>query len=460
MKKLSITARIMIWYTVFLVVIAALLSVMLLQVQNSQERALAEQELAELLTDVCERIENEMPVDRMDIDSYQKGVYISVYDTSGELLVGRRPASFAEFPGFLDKTAITVHDTRGTEWYVYDTFYQSEENRLWVRGMMKHAAHTDTRTFLLRFLLIAVPGLILFAMLGGWWITRRAFRPLRDIIRTTDDIRADADVSRRVPEGENRDELYALTRSINGMFDRVESVLKREKQFSSDVSHELRTPIAVIQSQSGYALEYTDYSEQALERISRQARHMNSLVSRLLTLSRSDAGTLPLSPEDINFSELLTDIAEQQQIALEEEDIAITADIEEGVHVSCDRDALIRIILNLISNAVRYGRTPVPEGSSSVSPAGTIRLTLASENGMAVCTVADSGPGIPEAEQEKIWDRLYQIDRTRSSAEPSAGLGLAMVQALTKASGGTVSLKSEEGHGAAFTIRLPLHDTI
>ena len=79
---------------------------------------------------------------------------------------------------------------------------------------------------------------------------------------------------------------------------------------------------------------------------------------------------------------------------------------------------------------------------------------------MAVCTVADSGPGIPEAEQEKIWDRLYQIDRTRSSAEPSAGLGLAMVQALTKASGGTVSLKSEEGHGAAFTIRLPLHDTI
>lgn len=470
MKKLSITAKITIWYTVFLVVIALGLIVLLMQAQYTQERNLAEREIVEVIVDVSEMIEDDGEdfIYDSDIEFYQNNTYISVYDEDGELIVGRRPASVAEFPPLSDKTSVVIEDVNGIDWYVYDSLFAQDDGQIWIRGMMKHVAHEKTSYFLLRFLLIALPGFVLLAVLGGRAITRRAFRPLRDIISTTEDIRADADVSRRIPLGENRDELYELTCSINGMFDSIEDVLDREKQFTSDVSHELRTPIAVIQSQSEFALGDEEYREKALKTINRQAKSMSSLVNRLLTLSRSDAGTLHIKHEYIDFSELLTDIVEQQQIAAEDENIEITADIRHGIYVNADEEMLIRIILNLISNAMKYGRTPAAteqpqtgtdaqavEGSGS-RPAGIIHVSLREENGFAACTVADEGPGIPEEEQSRIWDRFYQIERSRSSSDSSAGLGLSMVRALAKAMGGTVSLKSEEGQGAAFTVKLPL----
>ena len=181
---------------------------------------------------------------------------------------------------------------------------------------------------------------------------------------------------------------------------------------------------------------------------------MNNLVTRLLMLSRSDAGTLPLNMEDIDFSDLLEGIAEQQQMVAAEEDIEITTDIQPGIHVIADENMLIRIILNLISNAIRYGKTPNQESH----PAGRIHIVLAEQNGQVRCTVSDNGPGIPLDKQGKIWDRFYQIDSSRTvnqAADSSAGLGLSMVRALTTAMGGTVNLQSAEGHGAAFTVKFP-----
>lgn len=461
MKKLSITAKITIWYTVFLVVIAMGLIALLMRAQITQEQNIAERELVEVIADVSEMIQDDGEDFIYDdrIEFYQNGTYVSIYDASGELIVGRRPPSIAEFPPFSDKTSVTVIDTNGNEWYIYDSAFQPDDNLIWIRGIMKHTAHERASSFLTHFLLFALPGFILLAALGGLAITRRAFAPLRDIIRTTEEIRADADVSRRIPVGENRDELYELTGSINSMFDSIEDVVNREKQFASDVSHELRTPIAVIQSQSEFALEEPEYREKALTTINQQARRMSSLVSRLLTLSRSDAGTLKLEREDIDFSELVTDIVDQQQMVEADNDIDITADVQSGIHVMADEAMLIRVILNLVSNAVKYGRTPVPEGADTVSPAASIRIILKEENGFACCTVADHGPGIPAEEQSKVWDRFYQVDHSRSSTDSSAGLGLSMVQALTKAMGGTVSLKSEEGNGAAFTVKLPATHT-
>ncbi|MGX8714285.1 MAG: sensor histidine kinase [Lachnospiraceae bacterium] len=462
MKKLSITAKITIWYTIFLVVISTFLTIVVMQVQASRERAAAERAVVELITDVMEQV-TESGDDILfskSIKFYQKETYISIYDTAGELIVGRRPASIGEFPDLTEKTFITIKDDNGTGWYVYDRLFRPEDQDLWIRGMMKQAGNRGIGSFLIRFLLICMPGLLLLAALGGWLITRRAFRPVRDIIHTTNEIRAEADMSKRIPLGSNHDELYELTASINGMFDSIEGLLSREKRFSSDVSHELRTPIAVIQSQSEYALEDPRYAEKALKTINQTARQMSNLVNKLLLLSRSDAGTLRLEKEVLDFSSLLSAITDQQQMAAAEDDIEITADIEPGILVTVDEDMLIRVILNLVSNAIQYGRTPVPEGSSPVSPAGRIHITLINnQKGFAECTVADSGCGIPEAEQEKVWDRFYQIDGSRSSRgkdHSSAGLGLSMVQALTKAMGGSVSLESREGQGASFTIRLPI----
>ncbi len=458
MKKLSITAKITIWYTVFLVFIATILIVLLIQAQTRQENSYFERELVETIADVNEKIEddgNDFIYDD-SIEFYLDGTYISIYDAGGDLIEGRRPAGITDFPEFSDKTVQIIRDIDGAEWYVYDSLFQSEANRIWVRGIAKHAVRERSGSFLMHFMFFALPGFILIAALGGLAITKRAFRPLRDIIKTTDDIRADADVSRRIPLGENRDELYELTNSINGMFDSIEDVLDREKQFTSDVSHELRTPIAVIQSQSEFSLGDPEYREKALITINRQAKHMSSLINRLLTLSRSDAGTLKLEMEEIDFSELLTDIVEQQQLAAADDDIEITPDITEGVHVTADEGMLIRVILNLISNAIKYGRTPVEEGMPAPSPAGKITVSLKERDGFAFCTVSDNGPGIPEDEQNKVWDRFYQIDHSRRHTDSSAGLGLSMVKALTASMGGSISLQSEEGQGAAFTLKLPV----
>ncbi len=457
MKKRPIIARITIWYTIFLAGIALALVTALMQAQTARQKDVAKREISEILADVTEKmsVDGEDYIYDRKIEYYQKATYVSIYSSDGELIVGRRPASVAEFPDFSEGTLLRIRDTGGSEWYVYDRLYQAGEEDLWVRGMMKHTASRDAGTFILRFLLIALPAFILVAALGGRAITRGAFRPLRDIIHTTNEIRADADVSRRVPAGENRDELHELTESINGMFARIEDVLVREKQFTSDVSHELRTPLAVIQSQSEYALEDPSYSQKALETIHGTARQMSQLLNRLLLLSRSDAGTLTPALEIVDFSELLTALAEQQTFAAAEEQMELATDIPSGIRVIADEEMLARIILNLISNAIRYGKTPAPSNSGC---AGTIRISLRAETGFAACTVSDSGPGISPEDQGKIWERFYQADPSRSGSGSgaSAGLGLSIVQALTKAMGGTASVKSSPGSGAAFTIKVPL----
>ena len=207
MGKLSITAKITIWYTIFLGVIATALVLLLTQTQYLQEKTTAERELVELLADVSEMVEDDGKdfVYDKGIKFYQEDTYISIYDAGGELLVGRRPASFAEFPKLSDKTSLTAKDTLGNEWYIYDSLFQPAEKPIWIRGMKRQSAYEHRTTILWRFLMFFLPILILLAVWGGWLITRRAFRPLRDIIRTTDEIRADADVSRRIPQSENRD---------------------------------------------------------------------------------------------------------------------------------------------------------------------------------------------------------------------------------------------------------------
>ena len=495
MKKRSIIAKITIWYTIFLAGIALALVLGLMQAQSARQKDVAEREIAEILAGVTERMamDGEDYIYDREIEYYQKATYVSIYDRDGELIIGRRPASVAEFPDFSEDQLLLIRDTGGSEWYVYDRVFRDDTESLWVRGMMKHTASRDAGTFSLRFLLIALPAVIVLAALGGRAITRRAFRPLREIIHTTNEIRADADVSRRIPTGENRDELHELTVSINGMFDRIEDVLSREKQFTSDVSHELRTPVAVIQSQSEYALEDPEYRQKALETIHHTARGMNSLLNRLLLLSRSDAGTLTPALEVVDFSELLETVAEQQEFAAADARMELITDIPAGICVIADEEFVLRIILNLLSNAFRYGKTPVQiirpqvaetcncganqsgtdepsleklmggadESIAETTPAyaGTVRLTLRTEGDFAACTVSDCGPGIAPEEQEKIWERFYQIDHSRTDSgrgDTSAGLGLSMVRALTKAMGGSASVESSPGCGAAFTVKLPL----
>jgi len=166
-------------------------------------------------------------------------------------------------------------------------------------------------------------------------------------------------------------------------------------------------------------------------------------VNKLLTLSRSDAGRLKLENVPIEFSDMCELVALQQETLADDRRQTIIADIEPDIMVMGDDSMLIRVLLNLTDNAMKYGK----EG-------GTIRITLKAEGDFAHCSIADDGIGIAQENLDKIWERFYRVDSSRT--EEGSGLGLSMVEALVKAHGGYVDVQSKLGEGSVFSVYLPI----
>lgn len=452
MRKLSITTKITIWYTAFMVFITVGVLSVLVYTGNLRASDIVKALLMDSVADASEEIErfggNFVVDDKLEF--YEDGVYISIYDEQGEIIEGRRPAELSQLPEPEDKVTTKLTDDNGDIWYVYDSLFKVDDMSVWIRGITKDPTGKSTFSFVQRLASAALPILVIIAALGGYIITRRAFSPVRKVIDTVGEIREDGDLSRRIEPGRRdetaKDEIYKLTAAFNGMFERLEKTFEQEKQFTSDVSHELRTPLAVIISQSEYAMEDEEYREKALETINREARRMSALVNRLLTLSRSDAGRLVIDKERINLSGLCEMVAQQQAEAALSRDISVEADIAEDIEITGDEAMIIRVLLNLMDNAVKYGRK-----------GGRVNLSLTAENGFAVCAVSDNGIGIAEQDLERIWERFYRADASRS--EEGSGLGLAMVDALVKAHRGRSEVTSVKGQGSCFKVYLPLDDT-
>ena len=283
--------------------------------------------------------------------------------------------------------------------------------------------------------------LLVSALVIGRLIAVRSIKPVRDVVATVEEIRRSGDLSKRV-EAPKGDDIGQLAENFNSLFDKVEQMMETEKKFTSDISHELKTPLAVIASQSEYALEDEAYRAKALRVINTEAMRMSEMISRLRLLAGSDSDNLRLNREVINLSDILSSIAEQQALIGSEAGVTVTSDIESGVMVNADITMLIRAILNLIDNGIKYAG----EGSCIV-------IGLHTEGSFAVCSVSDDGPGISADSIDRIWDRFYREDLSRSSRE-SWGLGLSMVKAIVEAHGGSVSVSSVPGEGSTFTIRL------
>lgn len=455
MRRFSITTKITIWYTIFLVIITiGFLSVMA-YVGNVRASEIARSKLMDHVADASEEIESfgENFIIDEDLDFYEDGVYLSIYTEDGDLLEGRRPVELPELPALKDKAVVKMNDEQGQTWYVYDSSFEMGSQAVWVRGIVKDFAEQSTFYFMLKLVLVACPALVIIAAAGGYIISRRAFRPVRNIISTVEEISRDGDLTRRIAlqdgilqDAAAKDEIHKLAKNFNSMFDRIEESFEKEKQFTSDVSHELRTPLSVIISQSDYARTDEEYREKALEVINREAKRMAGLVNRLLTLSRSDSGRLVLENDEIDFSEMCEMVAMQQEPAASRKNIELTADIEPGIKVTGDDAMLIRIILNLTDNAIKYSRQN-----------GHVRLSLKTAGDFACCSVEDDGIGIPEKDLERIWERFYRVDSSRS--EEGSGLGLAMVEALVKAHGGYTDVRSSLGEGSRFDVYIPIRRT-
>ncbi|MGI6205596.1 MAG: sensor histidine kinase [Anaerovoracaceae bacterium] len=500
MKHISITAKITLLYMITLIIISAVFLAAMVYAGINEAGESARRVLMEEVTDASEEIDRSgtsFTVDS-DIQYYHNGVYLSIFDENKELLEGRRPAALSTTLELQDKALRRVKDGQGRIWYVYDSRFDLNGETLWVRGYVNDFTENNTLLSLLRFLIIGTPLLIAAAAVGGYLITKRAFRPVGEAVETAAEITRDGDLSRRLPALSGGDEVSRMTDAFNGMFDRLEKTVEDEKRFTNDAAHELRTPLAVIQSQSEYALEDESYQKRALEVINRESKTMSQMVNQLLMLARGDAGRLEVHPVRLDLGSLSSDVAEQQETAAEAAGMELSCEAEEGVFVRADEFMTIRILLNLISNALKYGRRAdgngggeraegetgadsgtagsgtdsgsgtAGSGTGTVTGNGsvTVRVSADQESGMACLSVEDDGPGIPEDELERVWERFYRgsaADRYDKSGkqekrEASSGLGLAIVKALAEAQGGSVSAESRPYEKTVFNVMLPLAD--
>lgn len=269
--------------------------------------------------------------------------------------------------------------------------------------------------------------------------------PVVQIVEAAEQINTGTDLSRRIPEGQRKDELSRLSRAINQMLSRLQESFDRERRFTSDVSHELRTPLSVIRSQCEYALSPDSdcaQKEEALGAILRHTRRMTDMVSQLLLLSRGENGTFKPNLAQVDLSRLIAMAAMDLEPAAESAGLSMETEIQPDISLSCDETLMSRLITNLLTNAIRYNR-----------PGGHIQVSLKTENSSAVIRVSDTGIGIPKEALSKIWDRFYRADSSRSSE--GSGLGLSMVRWIAQVHKGQVQAESVEGHGSVFTVYLP-----
>jgi signal transduction histidine kinase len=299
-------------------------------------------------------------------------------------------------------------------------------------------------------LLFGLLGTLTLAAILTLPLMGQALRPLVEMERVSQRI-ADGALSLRLQEPVTRDEVGRLARSFNSMVARLEKVFGRQKQFVADVSHELRTPLTALGGSLEMLLQEADNGDrEAAHRLMRgmysEVERMQRLVADLLVLSRLDEKQIRLREETVDMGALMQELAEQaQQLALGQvihQHIASPLPLIRG-----DKDQLRRVLLNIITNALKF--TP---------PAGRIMLSVRSDSDqMLLVEICDTGIGIPAEALPHIFDRFYRVDqsRARTSSQGGSGLGLSIAQGLVQAHKGTITLSSAPGQGTRVTIRLP-----
>ncbi len=467
MKHLSIRLKITLWFTTALIFVVLFTSFMLLYITH----AIGQKEIRDTLISAVDEntveIEFYRNIDGIDIKSspdrfveYNGGylridndfldevneVFTALYTSSGMFMYGENPIyresselSFVDFQ-------IQQKKADGVTYYIFDRKLTDRGlEDLWLRGVVSSERGMAQTNLITRLSLIVMPLLVLCASVGGYLIARNALRPIKQISETADRIGREGNLKERIDLGPGNDELHKLAATFNEMFDKIEKSFETERQFTSDASHELRTPMSVISAQCEYILEKPREKEEYLEAltvIDRQSRKMSKLINSMLSFTRLEVSPDRYKIEAIDLSALLSSLCDDMAL-IKEKNITLEREIEEGAALQGNSELLTRLFTNIISNAYRYGKKD-----------GYIKVKLKKLEGQIEVTVQDNGIGIAKEEQEKIFRRFYQSDRSRSGE--GMGLGLAMASRIAVFHGGKISVQSELGKGSAFKITLPV----
>jgi two-component system, OmpR family, sensor kinase len=282
------------------------------------------------------------------------------------------------------------------------------------------------------------------SLLLGMWLSNQTMKPIESIIEAAEGISTAQDLQKRLPWTGPDDELGQLVDVFNRLMDRLEHLFGVQRRLVADVSHELRTPLTAIRGNLDLVKRYGMDSE-SLEAIESESDRMARLVNDLLLLARADYGSMQIELSQVDLDTVVTEVFKEAKILARDRALEIRLAAIEPVRMMGNSDRLKQLMLNLISNAIKF-----------TSDGGTITLALRRAGNMAQLTVCDNGVGIPPQDLERIFDRFYQVDpaRSREGEGSGAGLGLAIAKWIAESHGGDIEVQSEVGKGTTFTVLL------
>ena len=442
MNKISIKLKITLWY---MGLMTGLVILFLLIIFYMSENIIHSYEYGRLKSTVessfreISIIDGEIIVEN-DMETKIDTIQLSVYNKNLGFVYGNNPLNFEYDDTFSDKKSIKTVKHQYEKWYVYESKKTYEGyGEVWVRGVMSAVGASQAMETVITISLVGFPFFLIFAGIIGYIITKNAFIPIEKIRSAAEKINEGDDLSQRINLGKGNDEIYTLANTFDTMFE-------REVQFNSDVSHELRTPISVIMAQAEYGkdnVSTVSESKNIFNIIFNETQKMSHLVSQLLTLARMDKGHQKLNLANINISELAEIVIDSRRENARTKNINIISKITPNIYADIDESMIMRVFINLLSNAVTYGKIN-----------GNIYFDLYIQEKMIVIKIADDGIGISHEHIDKIWTRFYQVDPSRNNE--GAGLGLSMVKWIVEAHNGDISVISKIEKGTIFTIKIPL----
>jgi heavy metal sensor kinase len=459
MKRLSIGVRLTLWYLVIFALAEVVFGVGMWFILRDSVLDMVDDDIETQVDDLSHLLAtqaNDVSVSTLQAlmkeayGSEHWGDYLAIYTGDGQTLyqsVFLQSNSLLMAPQGVQKTIYTSREIRGKHFRF--TFQRlSSKGRTYVveAGLPADDAFDTLRLFR-SYLFLFAPLLLLIAAGGGYWMSRRALAPVDALVRTARDV-SGTNLGTRLEKLHTGDELQRLSDTLNEMLDRIEAAFSRITQFTADASHELRTPVSLIRTEAELSLrrartqnEYQD----SLRHILLESERTTALIEQLLSLARADSGRETLQLQPVDLSTALQGVAEawKQVAAIRELGFSVNLPNSDA-WVAGDENLLRRLADILLDNAFKYTAAP-----------GSVSLSLEKHEHFAAITIQDSGIGIPQDEQGKIFERFYRVDKSRTRAHGGNGLGLSIAQWIVIQHHGSIAVESRPGEGSTFRVELP-----
>lgn len=452
---LSLRARLTVWYSVLLLVSVAVLSgaVLLLDwhllVRQADESldALSLTAVKVVQDELAEHDDLATATREMEAVVQRRQFVVEVFDARGGF-VGTVQAPL-DLPATLiaaahPRATATIKGPGGRHWRVSARTGPDPTHQYLVAVAAPLDEVEEQWQALVTACTIGIPLVLALAAAGGWWLGRAGLRPLTAMAAEARAITARTP-DRRLSVPDAGEELRHLADAFNSVLGRLGSALATQRRFMADASHELRTPVSIVRTAADVTLSRPERDEgeyrEALAAIAEQSARLARLVDDMLVLARADAGGYPMQIARVDLGSLVRSGIRDLMSRADDKEIRINVAGEDAA-VRGDPTLLRRLFENLLSNAIAY-----------TAREGAVDVSVARDNGHVLLRVADTGPGIPSQDQERIFERFVRLDPARERG--GAGLGLSIARWVAEAHGGELRVESSGPAGTIFRATLP-----